>query len=528
MALDNLHCPQFVDFTNPDTFNTFDGADIYFESGIVGELELGFKCSDPAKDGIDELIAALNDNASITTTPAPVSTTFTSEPSKKDSGISVSPANQSEAPAAKKPLACATNRKRTTSTTSQHQIKTAPPPPPKSDNKGIFKKTIGKVTAAFKGTTASKASAESSSGSGVSSSLFKLKSKSKGSAPQPEKKPLKVEHAPPAVKTNEPIDALEINNNTSESNRRCSSVPRTLKERQAVARQATIGEKIQSFFSSSGSSSGSSSAKPKSGDNVFAERKSRVDGEKKMVVPAVKPVVCKLTEPRSPKFLSKPRQRSVDRKDAVAALPYQGVKFIPKLAHKYTPAEPFSANQMKSMAKKLTDVEMSKTSERVNSSLVGRLNSSLNSSGMKNGVVNKENNASVCVMNTSNGCGGDNGAHNTSTCSQKSVIVPKKPGAPLHSETRAAKRHQYDQYLKDKEKMQELIKKNLDMQKAIENKNDIQKLRSQMTFKSRPFKQCKPMEIRPSEKPLTDPRSPSRCAKIEMIGDQSQDADNLE
>ena len=30
MALENLRCPQFVDFTNVATFSFDDGADIYF------------------------------------------------------------------------------------------------------------------------------------------------------------------------------------------------------------------------------------------------------------------------------------------------------------------------------------------------------------------------------------------------------------------------------------------------------------------------------------------------------------------
>lgn len=83
-----------------------------------------------------------------------------------------------------------------------------------------------------------------------------------------------------AKETEKEKDALEINNNTSaDSNRRCSSVPRTLKEKQAVARQATIGEKIQSFFSSSSSSNGSASTnnntsvKAKSRFNFFKEIK---------------------------------------------------------------------------------------------------------------------------------------------------------------------------------------------------------------------------------------------------------------
>jgi len=30
MSLDNINCPQFVDFTNVNTFNMDDGADFFF------------------------------------------------------------------------------------------------------------------------------------------------------------------------------------------------------------------------------------------------------------------------------------------------------------------------------------------------------------------------------------------------------------------------------------------------------------------------------------------------------------------
>lgn len=81
-------------------------------------------------------------------------------------------------------------------------------------------------------------------------------------------------------------------------------------------------------------------------------------------------------------------------------------------------------------------------------------------------------------------------------------------GTKLNTEQRAVKRQQFDQYLKDKERMQELVKKDLELQKANENKKEVQKLRSQMIIKSHPIKQFKPMEIKPSDKPLTDPKSP--------------------
>jgi hypothetical protein len=80
MALDNIDCPQFVDFANNATFDMYDGADHLFgkcldiknielvftmiifliEKGLVGELDLGFEDNVNKKD---ELIAALNSNS---------------------------------------------------------------------------------------------------------------------------------------------------------------------------------------------------------------------------------------------------------------------------------------------------------------------------------------------------------------------------------------------------------------------------------------------------------------------------------
>jgi targeting protein for Xklp2 len=212
-------------------------------------------------------------------------------------------------------------------------------------------------------------------------------------------------------------------------------------------------------------------------------------------------------------------------------LPYQGVKFIPKLSHKYNSIEPISnfeerTKQLgaKKECKKLQEIEVNKPMVVLNekktvtvTQTVTRLNNSLNKNN-----CNKENSMSietttveVKTMNstTSGCCGNDsilsNKAGNLSTLSNSSrKRVDLKP-MQLHTEARAQKRYQYDKYLKDKERMAELMKKNIEMQKMIESKNDVQKLRSQLLFKSKPFKQVKPMEIRPSEKPLTEPKSPS-------------------
>jgi hypothetical protein len=200
-------------------------------------------------------------------------------------------------------------------------------------------------------------------------------------------------------------------------------------------------------------------------------------------------------------------------------LPYQGVRFIPKVSHKYNPSEPFSNEErskqlmIKKEIKKFNEIETNKpiiVSKPIGVVAVGRLNNSVN----KN--VNKENSDPIesTVLHKTHACGNDsiislNKVGNISTLSNNSrkLRVDPKP-FNLQTEARAQKRQQYDQYLKDKERMTELVRKNLEMQKMIETKNDIQKMRSQLLFKSKPFKQIKPMEVKPSEKPLTEPKSP--------------------
>ena len=112
-----------------------------------------------------------------------------------------------------------------------------------ANNKNIVKKTIAKVTAAFKTTKL---------GTGEKNQI-KLKTKSSASSQnktRPELGPLKVEY-----KSNEQQQAIELEiteeheTTSSSNNRRCSSVPRTLKEKQALNKQITLGEKIQNFFS---------------------------------------------------------------------------------------------------------------------------------------------------------------------------------------------------------------------------------------------------------------------------------------
>ena len=213
-------------------------------------------------------------------------------------------------------------------------------------------------------------------------------------------------------------------------------------------------------------------------------------------------------------------------------LPYQGVKFIPKLSHKYNAAEPFSNPEERSkqiMAKKdLKKLNESDTNKQPSSANTDKGKQTGNQTmpqftrNNKTGISNKENISAVdsdttggaTSTNKTQNYGNDssilsvNKTGNLSTLSNSSrKRIDMKP-LNLHTEARAQKRQQYEQYLKDKERMTEMIRKNIEMQKLIESKNEIQKMRSQLTFKSKPFKQIKAMEIKPSEKPLTEPKSP--------------------
>jgi hypothetical protein len=79
----------------------------------------------------------------------------------------------------------------------------------------------------------------------------------------------------------------------------------------------------------------------------------------------------------------------------------------------------------------------------------------------------------------------------------------------LHTELRALKRQEYDQSMKEKEKMAIQVKQDLDSERLKKEQEEIQKIRMQRTFRTQPIKHYKPIEIKHSEKPLTDPKSPN-------------------
>jgi hypothetical protein len=246
MALDNLHCPQFVDFTNP-TFDTMDdGADKYFENGVVGdEIDLGFGLADdPWKKEAKQIQQSKADAKQ--------------QHNKKDSGISL---NQTPTKAAipketqatkltktssiKRPVQTKTStyRQRTNSTcstssrTATHNSSIVnKSTATKSTNQNIVKKTLAKVTAAFKPTLAINPKPNEQFrifSSGTNSTNKKLLGKHG---------PMKVEHN---------LNASQASSKSTK--RRCSSVPRTINltanQPSLPKTQITLGEKIHNFFS---------------------------------------------------------------------------------------------------------------------------------------------------------------------------------------------------------------------------------------------------------------------------------------
>lgn len=226
------------------------------------------KTNDKKDSGISEALS-ISQNQAINTNESSKDKTESKKCTQKglvtntDATLSL---NKKSATASTKDSTKSTYRKRTNSacsntsmgsfkgkanTSKQNQSQTT------NNSQNIVKKTIAKVTAAFKTTKLGTASLNDAS---------QLKLKTKAQTIQKKKTehngPLKVEYNNSnAIRTHNTDNNLNNSNtnaessnvdnesNTSSSNRRCSSVPRTLKEKQAICKQITLGEKITNFFS---------------------------------------------------------------------------------------------------------------------------------------------------------------------------------------------------------------------------------------------------------------------------------------
>lgn len=102
------------------------------------------------------------------------------------------------------------------------------------------------------------------------------------------------------------------------------------------------------------------------------------------------------------------------------------------------------------------------------------------------------------------------GANNTShmrKVSETSKCMLNNSGL-LHTELRAQKRLEFEQSIREKERLAAQQRLVYEQEKQRQEQELIQRLRNKSTFKSQPIRHYRPVEVKPSEKPLTSPKSP--------------------
>lgn len=758
MSLENLHCPQFVDFTATETFDINDGADFFFEKGVVGELgaqmDLGMFGSggDPFDKGVQEVTEKLSNMTNLTPkqqmpsskcptkkadktptyeaqnyqtkpddkenqhqqpkeqqaktnetmTPQKPAVTRTAEtiddieqkkpatkevasnmmldsaissaiemilaakktqPSSGDAQTPEKPESLRESLSSKKSSHCDEEDNSTPVLPSETQpetqnctpviIKHTTPEPPKSSdlskptaaslnkqkvpvinggtNPNIVKKTLAKMTAAFKPYKPIVVQGSGSAAGSKRSNYGKMKPSSTTTAEAMNgrantstsntPKPLNTSRTRDGSTSNESRLARPMSPEAG-SNRRCSSVPRTLRERQALNNSRatakstkngnTFGEKLQNFFNSNsrtskqgktGSQTKTSVVKstPKNQD-MNDRRRSRSVNEsinvtKTGMTPSTKQkALATSTRTRrisqndsmnatksggsqnnkssytkitaSPSF-SKPRQKSAERTvcvpQGVTSL-YTGVKFVPNTSNLINIKKKYNENCLPAFSGANSTTSSSRPASVLTSALgalpvedilknrppclaknIGTLNSSLakkpapfmrttpgKSASFRSNPTNtslsmkphaKSNmsdlNLSVDKANLNSSAAAGGFRVRKQSDSSTGGSTTGIPGL-RHTELRALKRQEYDQQMKEKEKHAAILKHEMDQEKLRKQAEEIQKIRNQRNFRSNPIKHYKPVTLKPSEKSLTEPKSPNLSTSINKLNDISR------
>jgi hypothetical protein len=78
----------------------------------------------------------------------------------------------------------------------------------------------------------------------------------------------------------------------------------------------------------------------------------------------------------------------------------------------------------------------------------------------------------------------------------------------LHTEARAVERGKLYYVMKEKRRLDDQMKRELEAERLRREQEETQRLRNMRNFRAQPIKQYKPIEIKPSEKPLTEPKAP--------------------
>jgi hypothetical protein len=223
---------------------------------------------------------------------------------------------------------------------------------------------------------------------------------------------------------------------------------------------------------------------------------------------------------------SRLRHRSVDRTPSQSM--YKGLRFVPKPTNKYfptqntpkarTPSLPKIAQQNRSV---LLPAPVLNKLQASNASVTKSASFSQHSLGgfHRNGSLKQTtatNNYPLRALNlTQDSTSKINESSSSSSMSKRvSESLSRPIPGLLHTELRALRRNEFEQQLKEKERMAVLKRRDLEMEKMRKQQEEINRLRSQLTFKSNPIKQYKPVEVKPSEKPLTEPRSPQFNASM--------------
>merc|ERR1711936_701477 len=98
----------------------------------------------------------------------------------------------------------------------------------------------------------------------------------------------------------------------------------------------------------------------------------------------------------------------------------------------------------------------------------------------------------------------------------KAPFVPKPSDKPLseisnivlHSDRRAEEREAFDLKVKQKEVDMEGAKREQEERRKREEQEEVARLRKAAVHRAQPIRNYKPVEVKPSEKPLTNPSSP--------------------
>ena len=228
---------------------------------------------------------------------------------------------------------------------------------------------------------------------------------------------------------------------------------------------------------------------------------------------------------------------------------YTGVKFIPKLSHKYqfnsaegynningthilpnlagkheqTSSNPIISNNKlpiggiaaSSLMRSASGKSASFNKQQKPNTLVSTLftaQTKINSIQIKNHVTSSSSNDNINGLNLESNRTNRTINLNESTASSNNPNnlsrkkSDNKPVGQLHTEMRAQRRNEYDQTLKEKERIAVLIKKDLELEKMRKQHEEIQKIRMQRAIRAKPTKSAiKPVEAKGDENHINEP-----------------------